>query len=368
MADLFDFYRHGQSIWLDYIDRRMLNDGGLKAMIDSGLRGVTSNPTIFQKAITGSQDYAEHIRDLLQADPEIDTETLYEHLAIHDVKLAADQLRPVYDSSEGEDGYVSLEVSPRLARDTAATVKAARHLWKAVDRPNLMVKVPATGEGLDAIRQLIGEGININATLLFSRQRYEQVAEAYLHGLTAADDPGRIASVASFFISRVDSKVDARLDEIGSEEARTLKGRIAVNNARLAYQAYRTIFEGSDFQALRERRARPQRLLWGSTGVKNPAYSPLLYVEELIGPNTVNTVPRQTLDLFEERGELRYSLQEDVERAAHEMQRLERLGIDLDRITDELEQEGIDLFIQSYDQLLEALANERFEAARDFAG
>ncbi|AOY87444.1 transaldolase [Marinobacter salinus] len=358
---------YGQSIWLDYIDRNLLLRGGLEALIEQGLRGVTSNPTIFLKAIKESDDYDDAIRDLLQADHEMDDVTLYQWLTIQDVQMAADVLEPVYVSSDGTDGFVSLEVSPHLAFDTYATVEAARHLWHSVDRPNLMIKVPATMAGLPAIEHLIAEGINVNATLLFSVERYKAVAEAYMRGLSLNPHPEKVASVASFFVSRVDTKVDAALDKIGTPEAESLKGCIAIANAKSAYQYFRETIDSEHYKAQRRRGARPQRPLWASTSTKNPKYSNVLYVEQLIGADTVNTVTPETLDAFQADGELRGTLGSGIRTAKRQLDSLDALGIDLDRIMQELEQEGVRKFADSYDQLLAALKNKRLLVAKHYA-
>lgn len=368
MSNMLALYQYGQSMWLDYIDRGLLLDGGLARLVEEGLRGVTSNPTIFHKAISGGDQYDGAIRDLLQADPQMDAETLYEWLAIQDVQLAADILRPVYESSDGADGFVSLEVSPHLARDTAGTIDAAHHLWRAVDRPNLMIKVPATVEGLPAVERLIGAGINVNATLLFSVARYEEVAGAYVRGLERHPEPERVASVASFFVSRIDGKVDSMLDALGTPEARRLKGRAAIANAKMAYQRFRALTRRQAFRDQVARGARVQRLLWGSTSTKNPDYSDVLYVDELIGPDTVNTVPPQTLDAFQAHGTVALTLEGGVEQARRGLEALSACGIDLDAVTAELEGEGVAAFAESHDKLIAALDEKRIAAMRDYAG
>lgn len=368
MSNMIALYRYGQSVWLDYIDRDLLTDGGLQRLVDGGLRGVTSNPTIFHKAITGSGDYDDAIRDLIQADPGIEPERIYEWLAIQDVQDAADILWPVYEASAGADGFVSLEVSPHLAYDTGATVAAARHLWRAVARPNLMIKVPGTRAGVPAVEQLVGEGVNVNVTLLFSVDRYQEAAHAYTRGLARHPEPGRVASVASFFVSRIDGKVDPLLERIGTLAALALRGRIAVANAKVAYERFKTLIQEQAFRAQVERGARVQRLLWGSTSTKNPAYRDLLYVEQLIGPDTVNTMPPQTLDALEDHGEAGATLERDVERAHQDLEALAALGIDLAEITRELEEEGVQAFAGSHDQLLAALEKKRAAVTRDYAG
>lgn len=366
MLTLYSDY--GQSIWLDYIDRNLLVRGGLRELVAQGLRGVTSNPTIFHKAITGSGDYDDAILDLLQADHEIDDETVAQWLVIQDVQMAADILKPVYISSDGKDGFISLEVSPHIAYDTDATIEAAQKLWRIVDRPNLMIKVPATVPGLPAIQRLIADGINVNVTLLFSVDRYKAVSEAYIRGLSLNTNRAGVASVASFFVSRVDSKVDAALDDIGTPEARQLKGRIAIANSKMAYQHFKASIESPEFKEQGRRGGKPQRTLWASTGTKNPDYSDVLYVEELIGADSVNTVTPETLDAYQAHGEMLARLEMDVDLAQHDLETLASLGVDLAQITQELEQEGVKKFADSHDQLLAALKDKRIEVSRHYAG
>ena len=367
MAEISELFRHGQSPWLDYLGRSLIVDGGLKRLINAGLRGVTSNPTIFYKAIAASDDYDDTIRDLLQADHDIAAAVLYRWLTVQDTQAAADMLRGVYDSSNGVDGYVSLEVSPHLAYDTEGTVEAARHLWQAVARPNLMIKVPATREGLPAIERLIAGGINVNATLLFSVSRYQAVAEAYLRGLALNPEPGRVASVASFFVSRIDTKVDKLLDEIGTPQALRLRGRIAVASAKAAYSRFKVLSLTEAFARQQARGARLQRPLWASTGTKNPQYSDVLYVEGLIGANTVTTLPPYTLDMFVQHGEVRDSLETDEEAAYRELAELRAVGVDLDGVALELEQEGVAAFADSHDRLIKALHEKRYVVAQAYA-
>lgn len=367
MAEIFELFRHGQSPWLDYLGRGLVVDGGLKRLVNAGLRGVTSNPTIFYNAIAGSGDYDDTIRDLLQADHDIAAVDIYRWLTIQDTQAAADILRGIYEGSGGTDGYVSLEVSPHLAYDTEGTVQAARHLWQAVARPNLMVKVPATRAGLPAIERLIAAGINVNATLLFSVSRYQAVAEAYMRGLALNPEPGRVASVASFFVSRIDGKVDKILDEIGSARALRLKGKIAIAGAKAAYSRFKALGQTEAFAREQARGARVQRPLWASTGTKNPEYSDVLYVEGLIGPNTVTTLPPPTLDMFVQHGEVRDTLEADVDAAHHDLAELHALDVDLDHVTQELETEGVAAFADSYDRLLRALHEKRNAVAREYA-
>ena len=360
MTKLRELHEHGQSVWLDFIRRDMLGpDGELADLVADGIRGVTSNPSIFQKSISSSGFYDDQISEILARDPGASTVSVFENLAVRDIRGAADVLRRVYDASGGADGFVSLEVAPDLAYDTEGTVADARRLWHMVDRPNLMVKVPATAEGIPAVEQLIADGLNINITLMFSMDDYESVAHAYLRGLHKAADPASIASVASFFVSRVDAKADAALEKVGTDEALALRGRIAVANAKLAYRRYQELFEGEPFAALAARGARPQRVLWASTSTKNPEYTDTLYVDELIGPNTVNTMPPQTIDAFRDHGTIdERALLEDVEGAAADIARLDDLGIDFGEITMELQTEGVRAFADAADDLLQTLADK----------
>ena len=351
---------HRQAVWLDYIERDLLTGGGLARFVaDDGVRGVTSNPSIFQKAIEGGGAYDAAVSGLLDADPAMATTDLYEALAIEDIRGAADVLRALWSASGGEDGYVSLEVSPHLAHDTGGTVEEARRLWTAVDRPNLMIKVPATAAGIPAIERLIASGINVNATLMFSLADYEAVAQAYVRGIAACAAPDRVASVASFFVSRVDTKVDAALEDIGTEKALAMRGKAAVANARLAYRRFEEIFYDGPFAEQKARGARPQRPLWASTSSKNRAYRDVVYVEELIGPDTVNTLPVTTLEAFRDHGECRVSITEGLDEAAATMAALADLGIDISAVTDELQVEGVAAFSASFDQLLAALDGAR---------
>jgi transaldolase/glucose-6-phosphate isomerase len=361
----------GQSVWLDYLRRGLFSSGEFERLIaEDGLRGVTSNPSIFEKAIAEGAEYRSAIQEL-QPDQPMEPMALYEALAIQDIRAAADVLRPVYDATARGDGYASLEVSPFLAHDTAATIEEARRLWKAVGRDNLMIKVPATIEGLPAIRQLIGEGINVNITLLFGIARYDAVAQAYLDGLSEftqrGGDPGRVSSVASFFVSRIDTMVDGmitkRLAIVTDPDARALLtgllGQVAIANATLAYQHYLVMCQSSAWQALAAQGARPQRLLWASTSTKNPRYRDVRYVEELIGRDTVNTMTPATIEAFRDHGRLRASVEADVEGARHVMERLSRTGISLEAVTDRLLDEGITQFSRAFDTLLAALGNDR---------
>ena len=363
--------KHGQAVWLDFLARGFVANGDLKKLIDTdGVKGVTSNPSIFEKAISSSDEYDGPIGSALKKGDRPVAE-LFEHVAIEDIQHAADVLRPVYDELKGDDGFVSLEVSPYLAMDTKGTIIEAERLWKHVHRKNLMVKVPATPEGLPAIQHLIGEGISINITLLFSQKTYVEVAEAYLDGLekyvAGGGDPSHVASVASFFVSRIDSAVDKQLDEkiarandpSEKERLAALKGKVAIANAKLAYQDYKRLFSGARWEKLTAKGAKPQRLLWASTGTKNKDYSDVLYVEELIGPNTVNTVPPATLDAFRDHGTPRDSLEENIEDARRVLAELEQSGISLDAITTELVKDGVKLFADAADKLYGAVAHKR---------
>ncbi|HKY09996.1 MAG TPA: bifunctional transaldolase/phosoglucose isomerase [Candidatus Binatia bacterium] len=355
----------GQAIWLDYIRRNLLSSGGLKRLVDEdGLRGVTSNPTIFEKAIAGSTDYDDALRRMLAADPNTEPGKLYEPLAIADIQAAADVLRPVYDDTRGDDGYVSLEVSPHLARDTQGTIAEAKRLRAAVDRPNLMIKVPATPEGIPAIEELIADGVNVNVTLMFSMRHYEAVARAYINGLQRAANPAAVASVASFFVSRVDTVVDKALEASDGAEAKALMGKIAIANSKVVYRRFLEIFHGEGFASLRQRGARVQRPLWASTGTKNPAYSDVLYVEHLIGPETVNTLPPDTLNAFRDHGQVPGdTVREGVEQAEADLARLADFGIDLDAVTEKLQNDGVAAFAASFDQLMAALDKKRRQLA-----
>ena len=357
MNPLLELNKFGQSVWLDFIRRDLVTGGGLQKLIsEDGLAGLTSNPAIFEKAMGGGNEYSAAIRALKAKG--IDATGLYEALAVEDIRAAADLFKPVFEATKGEDGYVSLEVSPYKAHDTAATVAEAHRLWKEVARPNLMIKVPGTPEGLPAIEMLIAEDMNVNVTLLFSRAVYEQVAERYLAGLErrAAQgmDLGRIASVASFFVSRIDSAVDPLVPE-------ALRGKTAIANAVLAYESYKRLFSGTRWEALAAKGARPQRLLWASTSTKNPAYRDVMYVEELIGRNTVNTLPPATVDAFRDHGKPRASLEEDVDAARATLDAVGK-HVSLDEITAKLTQDGVKLFADAFDKLLAAV-----EAARKAA-
>ncbi len=358
---------YGQSLWLDYIRRDLITGGQLKKLIDEdGLRGMTSNPAIFEKAIADSSLYDDILTSA--ASLALDTTSRYEQVAIRDIQGAADVLQPVHQASNFRDGYVSLEVSPYLARKTEETIAEARRLWKAVDRENVMIKVPGTAEGLPAIRTLIGEGININITLLFAQDVYEQVAEAYIAGLEELASRGgnlkKMASVASFFISRIDSLIDSKLNDRlknstdATEQSliKNLLGKVAIANGKLTYQSYQQIFSGPRWQALAAKGAQTQRVLWASTSTKNPNYRDVVYVEELIGPDTVNTMPPATIDAFRDHGQLRNSLTEDVAGAAKVMSDLAKVGVSIKEATDKLTDDAVKLFADAFDKLLAAVA------------
>jgi len=356
MNPLRQLQDHGQSIWLDYIRRTLISSGELKKLIDEdGLRGMTSNPTIFEKSINGTSDYDESFRTILGETEAREVKDIYETLAIEDIQMATDALRGVYDSTGGADGYVSLEVSPKLANDTDATIAEAKRLWQAVGRPNLMIKVPSTPAGIPAFEALIADGINVNVTLMFSMKHYEEVAQAYIRGLGKCAQPEKMASVASFFVSRVDSVVDKALEANGSDEALALRGKIAVANAKVTYQRFQEIFYGEPFAELKARGARVQRPLWASTSTKNPEYKDVLYVDELIGPDTVNTLPPATLEAFRDHGNVRVTLTEDVDEARAQIDKLTSLGIDLNALTEKLQVDGVASFAKSFEELLESL-------------
>jgi transaldolase/glucose-6-phosphate isomerase len=367
MNPLQELQKYGQSVWLDYIRRNLITSGELQRHLDEdGLRGMTSNPAIFEKAIAGSTDYADFLHSLA-GKTDLDAKARYEMLAIRDIQDAADLLRPIYDSSKKRDGYISLEVSPYLARDTKATLDEARRLWKTVARPNVMIKVPGTAEGLPAIEQLTSEGMNINITLLFAQDVYERVAEAYISGLekfaASGGDLSRVASVASFFISRIDSAIDGQLNDKlkastdpGQQALlKSLLGKVAIANGKLTYQSYLKLFSGPRWSALSANGAQTQRVLWASTGTKDPKYSDVLYIEELIGPDTVNTIPPATFDAFRDHGKLRNSLTEDIPGATKTMSDLAKVGITMKTVTDKLTNDAVQLFNDAFDKLLIAV-------------
>ena len=366
MASIQHLLDCGQSLWLDYVDRNLLTGGGLARLIDEGLRGVTSNPTIFHQAITGSNAYDEAILDLIQADHEVDSETLYEWLAVQDIQMACDQLAHVHAASKGADGFVSIEVSPHLAHDTHRTVEQARHLWRAVHRPNAMVKVPATTAGLEAIETLTAEGINVNVTLLFSVERYEQVFHAWVRGLGQCDEPRNVASVASFFVSRIDGVVDPKLEAIGGDAKEHLH-RAAIANAKMAYQSFERLRREPAFAEQERRGARVQRPLWASTSTKDPNLSDTLYVDNLIGADTVNTVPPKTLDAFIEHGSAAVTIDENLDQARATLAALESHGVDMKAVAEHLEADGVQKFIDSHDALVAALHDKIGEVTARYA-
>ena len=360
----------GQSIWLDYIRRDLIASGELRRLIEEdGLRGMTSNPSIFEKAIAESHIYDQDIRDM--ALKKKDVKAIYEALSQRDVQDAADEFRSVYENTDGKDGYVSLEVNPHLAHDTKGTIEEARRLWAALNRPNIFIKVPATSDGLPAIQQLISEGINVNVTLLFGLPRYRQVAQAYITGLEARTAQGKplkhIASVASFFVSRIDTLVDSMLEKLivqggpKTDIAKKVHGQVAIASAKMAYQIYKEIFGNNRFKKLADKGARVQRLLWASTGTKNPDYSDVKYVESLIGPDTVNTVPLETIDAYRDHGDPKSRLEQNVEEARWVMARLPELGVNIDKVTGQLEDEGVKKFDEPFDKLIETLTKKSSE-------
>jgi transaldolase len=349
----------GQSIWLDFIRRSLITSGELQALVDEGLRGMTSNPTIFDKAIAGSDDYDEALRRLAVAGGSV--EAIYEALAMDDIRHAADVLRPVYDRTNKGDGYISLEVNPHLAHDTQGTIAEARRLFAALDRPNVMIKVPATPAGIPAIETLIGDGLNINVTLIFSLAHYQAVAGAYIAGLEkrarAGEDLAHVASVASFFVSRIDTAVDRALDALQhpASNPQSLKGKIAIASAKTAYALFHQIFAGQRWERLAVRGARVQRPLWASTSTKNPAYADTLYVDNLIGPHTVNTAPPETIAAFRDHGTVALTLEVGVDQAREQIARLADLGLDLGAITRKLQDDGVVAFAQSFESLLASI-------------
>lgn len=369
---LIKLLKYGQSFWYDNISREIIDSGELKRMVDEeGLRGVTSNPSIFHKSIKSTSAYDAELKRLIKEDPSLSNKDLFFRLAIRDISDACEILLPVYTESNGEDGFVSIEVDPHLAYDTETTIKEAISLAEAIDMPNLMIKVPATKEGLPAIEELIHLGKNINVTLLFAVKRYEEVINAYLSGLEKRLDDGKpidsVNSVASFFVSRVDSMVDRLLEEkistAGSEDEkaglRSLKGKTAVANAQIAYQSFKRLFGSDRFLKLRREGAKLQKLLFGSTSTKNPEYSDILYVQELIGPGTVNTMPDATWKAFKDHGHPGRTIDRDPEGAARILKAVGEAGIDLDHVTAELEEEGVRLFQESFDSLIELIGEKR---------
>jgi transaldolase len=352
----------GQSVWIDFLSRQLLQSGELARMMeDDAVVGITSNPTIFQKAISAGDDYDEQLREVLAE--EDDPKEVFLRLAVQDVRDACDVLRQVWDGGGGKDGYVSIEVDPNFAYDTDATIGEAQRLHEVVDRPNCFVKIPGTKPGLPAIEEMIARGRSINVTLIFSLQRYAEVVEAYLRGLErlveSGGDPGSVASVASFFVSRVDTEADRRLDEVGAPAE--LKGKLAVANAKLAYERYKELFSGERWEALRAKGATTQRCLWASTSTKNPDYRDVLYVEELIGPETVNTMPEETIRAFQDHGEVAPTLERDLDEAKRLFERIAEAGVDYDDVVVVLEREGVDKFSDSFRELLDGVQGKRGE-------
>jgi transaldolase len=352
----------GQSVWIDFLSRHLLRSGELARMMEEdAVVGVTSNPTIFQKAISEGDAYDEQFRGVLAE--EDDPKEVFLRLAVQDVQNACDLLRSVWDGGEGQDGYVSIEVDPNLAYDTDATIAEAQRLHELVDKPNCFVKIPATKAGLPAIEEMIARGRNINVTLIFSLERYVEVVEAYLRGLErlveSGGDPSRVASVASFFVSRVDTEADRRLDEAGAPN--DLKGKLAVANAKLAYQRYKGLFSGDRWEALSAKAARTQRCLWASTSTKNPDYRDVLYVEDLIGPETVNTMPEETIRAFQDHGEVALTLEQEINEARQVFERVAEAGVDYDDVVVTLEREGVEKFAESFRELLDGVKAKRGE-------
>jgi transaldolase len=352
----------GQSVWIDYLSRRLVKEGELERLMrEDAVVGVTSNPTIFQKAIAEGDAYNAQMREVLSE--EDDAKEVFLRLAVTDVQDACDLLRSVWDEGQGQDGYVSIEVDPNFAFDTDATIAEAQRLHELVDRPNCFVKIPGTKDGLPAIEEMIARGRNINVTLIFSLQRYAEVVEAYLRGLErlveSGGDPSKVASVASFFVSRVDTEADRRLEERGAPDR--LKGKLAVANAKLAYERYEELFSGSRWEPLAEKGATKQRCLWASTSTKNPAYRDVLYVEELIGPETVNTMPEETIKAFQDHGEVALTLERDLDEAKRVFERIAEVGVDYDDVVVTLEQEGVQKFSDSFAELMDGVRAKRGE-------
>ena len=360
-------YEAGQSLWLDYIQKSLL-DGDLQKMIkEDRLMGLTSNPAIFEQAIAKTSEYDKAIADITAAQPDIESLELFNQLAIPDIQAAADAFASTYEETDGVDGMVSLEVTPDLAHDAAGTIEMGVELHRRVDRPNVMIKVPGTTAGVSAFEELTAKGINVNVTLLFSVARYKEIVQAYIRGLERRHADGhsvsRIASVASFFVSRVDGKVDKALEDNGGDAAKALLGKIAIANAKVAYGHFVNLFGSEQFERLKKQGARPQRLLWASTGVKNPEYSDVLYIEELIGPDTVNTVPPKTMEAFKDHGVAEPRLTNNLAQAHKDISALADLGISLSDITDTLEKDGIQSFAEAFDNLLNVLAEKRTAVA-----
>jgi transaldolase len=359
MTPLKQLAEQGQSVWIDYLSRNFVNGGDLAGLVTDGVVGVTSNPTIFQGAIAEGDAYDDQIKEVSATESE--PKEIFLALARDDIRAACDELRRVWDDGDGKDGWVSLEVDPNLAHDTQATIDEAARLHGLIDRPNVLIKIPATKEGLSAIEETIASGIPVNVTLIFSLERHRKVAEAYIRGLErlveSGGDPSKVASVASFFVSRVDTEADRRLDEIGGFEE--LKGTLAIANAKLAYEAYAEVFSGAQWDALAAKGATPQRCLWASTSTKNPAYRDTMYVEELAGPDTVNTMPRETIEAVEDHGVIERKLDQDVEGARRTLERFGEAGVDYDDVVATLEREGVEKFAKSFRELFADLEAKR---------
>jgi transaldolase len=359
MTPLKQLADQGQSVWIDYLSRRFVHDGDLARLVEDGVVGVTSNPTIFQGAIAEGDAYDDQIRELSATESE--PKEIFLALARDDIRAACDVLRPVWDGGAGKDGWVSLEVDPNLAHDTQGTIAEAKRLHALVERPNLLIKIPATKEGLPAIEETIASGIPVNVTLIFSLERHREVAEAYVRGLQrlveSGGDASRIASVASFFVSRVDTEADRRLDEIGGYDE--LKGKLAIANAKLAYETYNEVFAGAEWDKLAAAGATPQRCLWASTSTKNPEYRDVLYVEELIGPDTVDTMPRETIEAFQDHGRVERTLDHDLEGARRTFELFAEAGVDYDDVVQTLEREGVEKFAKSFRELFADLEAKR---------
>ena len=364
MSKLAELNEKGQSVWFDFIRRSIITSGELKNLVDQGIKGVTSNPAIFEKAIAGSSDYDENLKQLIKSDKSV--EQIYEALAFEDITMAADELRPVYDLTDTLDGYVSFEVNPHLADDTEQTIPEARRLFETVNRPNLMIKVPATPAGIPAIEELIGCGVNVNVTLIFGLENYKSVAEAYIGGLEKLAQNGptvkgghgidKVASVASFFVSRVDTSVDKALAQKGNTD---LLGKIAIANAKVAYAEFKAIISSPRWRHLADKGAKVQRVLWASTGTKNPEYSDTMYVDELIGPDTINTLPPATLDSFIDHGNVAETLTAGLDEARRQLAAIADLGIDIEAITHQLQLDGVEAFAKPFDALMKSIAGKR---------
>jgi transaldolase len=356
MNSLKKLQYYGQSFWMDDVRRSLITSGELKHLIEEdGLSGVTSNPTIFQKAIAGSLDYDEAIKKLLAKYPSINARTMFEKLSIEDILMAADVLRPTYDRTDGADGFVSIELPPELSQSTSGSIIEARRLWKEINRPNVLIKVPATKEGIFVIETLIAEGINVNMTLMFSITNYEAVANAYIRGLERCANPGNVTSVASFFLSRIDTVVDKRLEEIATPKSLALRGKAAIVTAKIVYRRFQEIFSGERWENISRRGAKVQRVLWASTSTKNPTYSDVHYIEPLIGPNTINTMPIATFNAFRDHGHVELTIDKGLEDAKATFKKLGELKIDLEAIAEKLQLDGIAAFTESYNSLLNSL-------------